>query len=63
MLSVIVVPKQCYGIDLFEETINQYLNDNLSFNRSVSNINNNNVSSNVVLIKGNSFSQETINQL
>lgn len=54
----------CYGIDLFEETIEQYKPDSLSKNRTLENIQKNNKSqSSINLISGNSFSNETISKV
>lgn len=55
--------KVCYGIDLFESTTGHYVNDKLSENRTKNNILNNNISSTINLIKGNSFLSETIDKL
>lgn len=55
---------ECYGIDLFESTIRQYLNDSLEMNRTILNIKNNNKRKSIIkLIKGNSFKKETIDEL
>jgi predicted O-methyltransferase YrrM len=55
---------ECYGIDLFESTIKQYHNDKLTYDRTLSNIEKNNKGDSVInLIKGNSFSNETIDKL
>jgi predicted O-methyltransferase YrrM len=55
---------ECYGIDLFESTIKQYHNDNLTYNRTLSNIEKNNKGESLIkLIKGNSFNNETIDNL
>jgi predicted O-methyltransferase YrrM len=55
---------ECYGIDLFESTIKQYHNDKLTYDRTLSNIEKNNKGDSVIrLIKGNSFNNETIDNL
>ena len=56
--------KKAIGIDLFEETISRYAPDNLSIKRTESNIQKNNTyHSTVQLIKGNSFSPSTEDEL
>lgn len=56
--------KYAIGIDLFEETISRYTPDKLSLKRTEKNIHiNNKYNTNIHLIKGNSFHQETENQL
>lgn len=57
-------PIQCYGIDLFDDTTGYYkTNDKISLLRTTSNINKNNKCSEINLIKGNSFSDETVKEL
>jgi predicted O-methyltransferase YrrM len=55
--------KKCYGIDLFDDTISRYSHDNLMLNNSYQNILNNNINSQINLIKGNSFDKTTITEL
>jgi predicted O-methyltransferase YrrM len=54
----------CYGIDLFEQTIEQYRKDEICLKRTYKNIQKNNISnSHINLIKGNSISVKTYNTL
>lgn len=54
----------CYGIDLFENTIKQYKDDNISFSRTLNNITKNNISnSDIYLIKDNSAYNTARNKL
>ena len=54
----------CYGIDLFEQTIKQYLRDSLSRDNTLENIQKNNKSNSLLnLIAGNSFSKDTISKV
>ena len=55
--------KHCFGIDLFNENyIKNYDKDRLSLNRSLNNIQKNNKNSEIVLIKGNTNSDSTLQQ-
>jgi predicted O-methyltransferase YrrM len=54
----------CYGIDLFQDTPNQYKRDRLSQIRTFNNIQRNNISNSTIqLIQGNSISKDIINQV
>ena len=54
----------CYGIDLFEDTWGGYKTvDKINLPRTKSNIEKNNKCSNIELIKGNSFSSDTITKI
>ena len=60
--------KKCVGIDLFEDTVDQYTKDNLTMKRSLTNINHNkkkwgNSGCDVKLIKGNSTHDTTVKKL
>lgn len=56
-------PKNCIGIDLFENTTGHYIKDSITMKKSLDNINKNNINSTIKFIKGNSTSKETINKL
>jgi len=59
-----IKPIKCIGIDLFENTIGRYKNDKLAITKSRENIQKNNKSnSEIILIKGNSFNEETIDKV
>lgn len=54
----------CYGIDLFEDTSGRYKNeDKINLLRTKYNIEKNNKHSDIELIKGNSFSSDTITKI
>jgi predicted O-methyltransferase YrrM len=64
MSFIVHQPRQlthCIGVDLFENTIPPYTNDKLSYNKSYTNIMNNNISNSpITLIAGNSFHSTTV---
>ena len=66
MSFVVSHPKvnKCIGIDLFENTFGHYIKDNITFDRSKSNILSNCINNKeIIFIKGNSKNDETLKQL